>query len=406
LTRLHERFGVDRAVFVLGLARMMDSLGNSLLIIVLPLYVARFASGFMGFSESFLIGVVLSMFGLLNALGQPFTGRLTDVYGKRKPFIVLGLGVLALTTFSYSVVRNYPSMVLIRALQGIGVAFTIPATMALLSEITVADTRGGAMGFFNTMRMIGFGTGPLIAGAVEVNFGIDAAFYVGAAGAAFSLVLVQLLVREERKSSEERREARERGFGHLRVFRDGELDEFFVLGLASFFMATGIALIATLENQFNARLDQNSMGFGAAFSAFILSQVLFQAPIGRWSDVRGRKPFILLGLVLLAPTTVSQGFVTTTEQLIAARFLQGIAGAMVFAPAFALAGDKAYRASVGGQMSMLTMGFGLGTAAGPFLSGVLVNYGFQVPFFFGGAVALISAVLVWSEVEESVAGEG
>lgn len=399
-----ERLGVDRAVFVLALARMMDSLGNSLLIIILPLYVGEHAAGFMGFSEPVLIGIVLSMFGLLNALGQPFTGRLTDVYGRRKPFIVFGLGALAATTFAYSLFTDYPSMVLIRALQGLGVAFTIPATMALLAEITSMETRGGAMGFFNTMRMAGFGSGPILAGLVEVRFGFDAAFYLGAAGAALSLVLVQILVREERKTAEERREARTRGFGHLRVFRDGELDEFFVLGLTSFFMATGIALIATLENQFNARLDQTSLGFGAAFSAFILSQILFQTPIGRWSDVHGRKPFILLGLVLLAPTTIAQGFVATTEQLIVARFLQGVAGAMVFAPAFALAGDKVHRASVGGQMSLLTIGFGLGTAAGPFLSGVLVNYGFHVPFYFGGTAALVSATLVWFEVEERPKG--
>ncbi|MBS1262926.1 MAG: Multidrug resistance protein MdtG [Methanonatronarchaeales archaeon] len=396
-----DRFGIDRDVFVLGLARMTDSLGNSLLIVVLPLYVGDVGEGFAGLSDPLLIGVVLSTFGLVNALAQPFAGRMTDVYGRRKPFIVLGLGTLAATTFAYSLLSYYPGMVAVRALQGLGVALTIPATMALLSEVTDAGTRGGAMGFFNTMRMVGFGTGPIVAGLVEVAYGFDAAFYVGTAGAVVSLVLVQLLVREERKSRQERREARERGFGHLRVLRDGELDEFFVLGLTSFFMATGIALMATLEPQFNARLDQTSLGFGAAFSAFIVSQVLFQTPIGRWSDLYGRKPFILVGLLFLAPTTVAQGFVATTGQLIGARFLQGVAGAMVFAPAFALAGDKAHRASMGGQMSLLTMGFGLGTAAGPLLSGFLVNYGFRVPFLFGGAVALFSAALVWFEVEES-----
>lgn len=402
MRRISRRFGVDHRVFVLGLARMMDSLGNSLLIIILPLYVERYAAGFMGLPNAFLIGTLLSMFGLLNAVGQPFAGRVTDVYGQRKPFIVLGLAALAATTFAYTLFTSYPSMLVIRALQGLGVALTIPATMALLSEITTIGKRGGAMGFFNTMRMVGFGAGPLIAGGIEITYGFNAAFYVGAAGAVLSTILVQILIKEKRKTSEQRREARDRGFAHLRVFRDGELDEFFVLGLTSFFMATGIALMATLQPEFAERLDQSSLGFGAAFSAFILSQILFQAPIGRWSDLYGRKPFILVGLILLAPTTLAQGYVDTTLQLIAVRFLQGIAGAMVFAPAFALAGDKAHRASVGGQMSLLTMGFGLGTAAGPFLSGILVAYGFQVPFIFGAAVALVSAALVWKEVEESV----
>jgi MFS family permease len=85
-----------------------------------------------------------------------------------------------------------------------------------------------------------------------------------------------------------------------------------------------------------------------------------------------------------------------------ARLGQGVAGALVFAPALALAGDLAREGQSGTQLSVLTMAFGLGTAVGPLASGALVGFGFVVPFAFGATLAALAAVLVYSQVEETV----
>jgi MFS family permease len=85
-----------------------------------------------------------------------------------------------------------------------------------------------------------------------------------------------------------------------------------------------------------------------------------------------------------------------------ARFVQGIAGAMVFAPALALAGDLAPEGQSGSTLSVLTMAFGFGVAFGPLLSGFLVAFGFVVPFAFGATLAGVGALLVWSQVEDTI----
>jgi MFS family permease len=84
-----------------------------------------------------------------------------------------------------------------------------------------------------------------------------------------------------------------------------------------------------------------------------------------------------------------------------ARFVQGVAGAMVFAPALALAGDLAPEGQSGSTLSVLTMAFGFGVAAGPLAAGFLVAFGFVVPFAFGSVLAAVGAVLVWTQVEET-----
>ncbi|MFB6352611.1 MAG: MFS transporter, partial [Halobacteriales archaeon] len=66
-------FGTDRRVVALAVARMADAVGNSFLIVVLPLYIASgaVAGGAFGLTEALITGLVLSMFGLFNSLLQP-----------------------------------------------------------------------------------------------------------------------------------------------------------------------------------------------------------------------------------------------------------------------------------------------------------------------------------------------
>ena len=408
-------FGTDRRVLVLALARMADSIGNSFLIVVLPLYIASGAvdGATFGLTEVAITGIVLSLFGFLNSFSQPFTGRFSDRTGKRKVFILIGLGILAVSNFSYVLAGDYVSLLFIRALQGVGVAFTIPCTIALVNELASAETRGGNMGVFNTFRLLGFGLGPIAAGTVVhrgpysvAGFafsGFDAAFYFASFTALVSFVLVSILISDPERT---RAEAGDE-IAVAVLDREGAhtLDPVFTLGLASFFMAVAIALLSTIEQAVNQRFDQGPTMFGFQFAAFVLAQVALQAPIGRASDRYGRRPFLLAGLVLLIPATLVIGFVATSWELLGARLLQGVAGAAVFAPAFALAGDLAKEGQSGTQLSVLTMSFGLGTAVGPLSAGFLIRFGFAAPFVFGAALATLGLALVYTQVEETV-GEG
>jgi len=92
--------------------------------------------------------------------------------------------------------------------------------------------------------------------------------------------------------------------------------------------------------------------------------------------------------------------------MIAARFLQGVAVAAVFAPSLALAGDLAREGTSGSTLSILTMGFGLGIAFGTLLSGVLVSYGFVVPFAAATAAGAIGLLLVLTQVSDPGAEDG
>ena len=416
MSTVNEYLGINREVLALAIARMADAVGNSFLIVVLPLYIASgtIEGGAGGLGVSLLTGLILSAFGFFNSALQPFAGRLSDKLGKRKSFVLGGLALLAVANFTYSLASSYWMLLAIRAAQGIGASLTIVATIALVNELADDESRGGNMGTFNTFRLLGFGTGPIVAGSVISNgpyfllglsmTGFEAAFYIATVSALVSFVLVTLLVHDpdiERSVDDE--DTSIAVFDHD---AEGLLDPVFTLGVASLFMAVGIALLSAIEPQVNARLGQGAQLFGIEFAAFVLMQVLFQAPIGSASDRYGRKPFILAGLLLLVPATLAQGLVVAPWEMIVARSAQGIAGALVFAPALALAGDLASKGASGTQLSVLTMSFGLGTAIGPLTSGFLVRFGYVTPFAFGAVLAALGFVLVYTQVYETVAVGG
>ncbi|WP_224449520.1 MFS transporter [Haloprofundus salilacus] len=420
---MSNRLGVNSQVLALALARMTESVGNSFLIVVLPLFIgSELVSGnTFGLTEVAVTGVVLSLFGFVNSPLQPFTGRLSDRTGRRKIFVLAGLLLIGVASFSYSLASAYWHLVGLRVLQGVAGALIIPTTVALVNDLASESNRGGNMGTYNTFRLVGFGVGPIAAGAVvsagpytvglrgtQIQFsGFDAAFYFATLTASVSFFLILSLIRDPDKietdaAADEADAGALDGFSVLDRSGRGFLDPVFTLGVVSFFMAVGIALFATLGDIINTRLDQGPTLFGLQFAAFVLAQIFLQVPIGRATDFYGRKVFIVAGTVLLVPTTLVQGVIYDPWLMFAARFAQGVAGAMVFAPALALAGDLAPDGKSGSTLSVLTMAFGFGVAFGPLAAGFLVSFGFVVPFAFGASLAALGVVLVWTQVEEAM----
>lgn len=416
-------FGTDRRVVILALARMADAVANSFLIIVLPLYIASGELALPGYEGAafvgipvtleLLIGVALSLFGFMNSFAQPFTGRLSDRTGRRKIYILFGLVVLAVTSVAYALVDSYEALVVVRAFQGLGGAFVIPTTVALVNDLARSDAeRGGNFGVFNTFRLVGFGFGPVVAGLVVQGgpyslplgatlSGFNAAFGVAVTGALLSFLLVLVLIEEPEMPA-----AGASSDLSIAVFGDDDrlLDPIFVLGVGTLFMATSIALFATLQEPINARLGQGPTWFGIQFSAVVVANIVLQVPIGRAADRIGRKPFLVWGLVLLAPAVLAQGLVTSPVAMLVARLVHGVSVAMVFAPSLAVAGDIAAEGESGTTLSVLTMAFGFGTAVGPLVSGALFGFGFVVPFVVGAVLAITALVLVITQVRETLDG--
>jgi len=415
--RINAALGTNRTVLALSFARLCDGIGNSILFVVIPLYVVGLPDRLLPLPTPLLVGVLVSAYGLANAAVQPFTARLTDRVGRYKLLIQIGLGLLAVSTFAFIFADRFLDLLVLRLVQGAALALEIPATMVLLALASRKETRGGTMGFYTTMRMVGLGLGPVIGGFLHDTYGNESAFAAGAAILVAAAVVVQFGVQRQPTPGDRRRLAREAAAEHSGPAADAGAAapahapvpapgrSLFAAALATFLMAVSFTLVTTLENEFNSRLDIDAFAFSLAFSSLMVSRLFFQVPMGKLSDRHGRKRFVVVGLVALAASTAVLGEVPTLGWFIAARFVQGIAAAAIVAPAIAYAGDVA-QGSGGGQegrqMSTVTIGFGLGIAAGPLLAGVLATVFFELPFLATGGLCLAGAVVAWRWMVETV----
>jgi MFS family permease len=401
LQNLGTNLGANRVVMALSIARLGDAIGNSILVIVIPLYVAALPSPLLPFPEPVRVGILISLYGIVNAFLQPLMGALSDRLGRRKLFIFIGLVLMGVATIGFIPATKFLDLLFLRVLQGIGVAVTVPAALALMADASPANLRGSSMGIYSTMRMVGFGAGPLIGGFLIERSSFEISFLTGFIFILFGVIAVTLWVKDIRPKDPP---------GAVVKFRiiDTKLINMGVIGagLATFIMASDFSMISTLETQFNERLNQGAFSFGLAFSALIVSRLIFQIPLGRLSDRFGRKPFIVAGLIFIAPATLLLGLVTSTFQFVGMRFLQGLASAAIAAPAFALAADFSTAGGEGRQMSLVTMGFGLGIALGPLLAGALVLYSFLLPFVIAAIISVVVALYVLKYVPEGLKLDG
>ncbi len=392
--------GIDKAVLALSITRMADAIGNSILFILIPLYVVKLPKEYFHFPLPVLVGILISLYGFIAAIFQPIMGALSDKLRKRKILIQIGLGLIGLSTLAFIIAQHFIDLLLLRSLQGIAVSITIPASLALMAEITKKETRGSAMGVYSTLRIIGFAIGPLIGGFLKDHFGFNSAFYVGSGFILLAMFLVQFWV-EDVKVEKKDEDIKKR----IKVFEKKLLTPGILsASTATFIMAGAFSIVVALENEFNTMLNISAFEFGAAFSALMVSRLLLQVPLGRYSDKIGRKPLILTGLMIMGFTTALLGMVGSLLQLVLLRVVQGIASAGIAAPAFAVAADLSHSGGEGRQMSIITMGFGLGIAVGPLLAGLMAVIFFELPFLILGVLSLAVAGIVYKYMPETVFG--
>ncbi|GHD46141.1 DHA2 family efflux MFS transporter permease subunit [Mycetocola manganoxydans] len=97
-------------------------------------------------------------------------GRLADRHGAGRIFL-LGLAVFVAGSLIGGLVRDAPSLIGARALQGLGAALVAPAALALIATAFPARQRGVALGVWAGVSASALGIGPLFGAVVNDSFG-------------------------------------------------------------------------------------------------------------------------------------------------------------------------------------------------------------------------------------------
>ncbi|WP_285694982.1 MFS transporter [Actinomadura sp. NBRC 104412] len=141
-------------------------------------------------------------------------GRAGDLFGRRRAFL-LGVTVFALAGAGVAAAGDGSALIAARALQGVGAAMVLPATLATVNAMFTGRERAVAFGIWGSMIAGMAALGPLLGGAVASSAGWRWAFGInvplGAALIAGALALVP-----ETRDTAARRTRRPGALGALR----------------------------------------------------------------------------------------------------------------------------------------------------------------------------------------------
>ena len=127
----------------------------------------------------------------------------------------------------------------------------------------------------------------------------------------------------------------------------------------------------------------------------MLAMTVAMPIVGKLSDVYGRKPFLVGGIILFMVTTAVTGASQNMVQLIAFRALQGVAAGTIQASAFAAIGDLFEPAERGRYFGLFTGVFAVASVAGPLIGGYVTDHwGWRWVFFVSVPFGLLALLVL------------
>lgn len=132
-------------------------------------------------------------------------------------------------------------------------------------------------------------------------------------------------------------------------------------------------------------------------TSYLLTSIITVPIFGKLGDEHGRKPFVMIAIVLFTTASMLCGLAQSMQQLVLSRALQGIGGGMLVATSFASVPDMFPEPHERLRWQILfSSSFGLANAVGPSLGGYLTEYlGWRWVFFVNLPVGILSLWFVW-----------
>ncbi|MFA5234103.1 MAG: MFS transporter [Sulfurimonas sp.] len=136
---------------------------------------------------------------------------------------------------------------------------------------------------------------------------------------------------------------------------------------------------------------------GIVVGGYALTQAIFQVPFGAMSDKIGRKPTLLVGLLIFLIGSIICAFTTDIYTLMIGRFLQGAGaiGSVITAMISDLVPEETRGKAMAIMGASIAMSFALAMGLGPVLGG---KYGVEFLFILTAVFAVLAIVLLFTKV--------
>lgn len=310
-----EDYKLPRGIWALGFVSLFMDTSSEIVHGLLPIYLVS------------ILGASVTTLGALEGTAEAtvlilkvFSGPFSDWLGRRKPLVLLGYGMGAISKPLFALAGSVPVVFGARLFDRMGKGIRGAPRDALVADIAPPSLRGRAFGLRQSLDTVGAFLGPMLAIALmwltEGDYRV--VFWLATIPGILSVSLLVFGVKEE---GAVRQKAANRRI-HLKDLKAFSSSFWFVAGAGALFQ------LARFSEAFLI-LRAKDFGLGFEFAPFVLIimnivYALSAYPVGHFSDRWRREWFLLGGLLVLCLSDLVLGFGTSLTSTFIGVMLWGL----------------------------------------------------------------------------------
>jgi len=379
-----ERAGKDskKNIFLLGLVSLLNDISSEIIQPILPLFITSLGGG------SMVVGLIGGISDGLPSILKVFSGYWSDHMGQRKPLVVMGYGLSALSKLFLPFSTLWQHVFLLKTLERCGKGIRSAPRDAMISESADKNLRGRGFGLHRSMDTFGAVAGSLLAYLLWQG-GLDfrSIFLIAGIFAVLALAPFGLV-----------KESFRRPQANLDLCLSGlspELKKF--IAVACLFAAGNISymfFILRAQDFFSG-----AMSIGAPlllYALFNLVYAILAFPVGAWSDRLGRKKVLTLGYGLFALVALGFAAASSWTWMVLLFMLYGLVFALVDGSERAFIADLSYASTRCTSLGIYHGAVGVSAIFSGLAAGFLwATLGPSTAFLFGAALSSLAAAALW-----------
>ncbi len=385
---------LSKNVFSMGLTSLFTDISSEMIYPLLPLFLSTVLG-----AGATTLGIIEGIAEATSSLLKTVSGYVSDKIKKRKPLVILGYGLSAISKPTIGLATRWIHVLAARFADRIGKGIRTSPRDALIADSVEPEERGKSFGFHRSMDTLGAVVGPLLASALlfifnkNLNWNIEKSlrwiFLLSIIPATIAVLILIFFVQEIKKESEERKGT------SLSLSLKGLSTQFKILLL--------IMLIFSLGNSSDTFLILRSanLGFDKAtipllYTLFNVVYALLSTPLGALSDKIGRVKTIMIGFLFYAIVYLGFALITSSQiQLLWLLFaLYGVYYGFSEGVLRAFVADLSKRETRGFAYGIYHTIVGLSLLPASLIAGLLWDkVSPKAPFFLGSSTAILSFIL-------------
>jgi MFS family permease len=352
----------------------------------LYLYVPTLPTYAQGKTESLaLVGVILSMYGLWQAIIRLPLGIVADWLGQRKPFIVGGLVLAGLGAWAMGTAGDANGLLVGRAITGLAAGTWVPLVV-IFSSLYPPEEAVRASAALTLVSSVARMAATSMTGLLNGWGGYSLAFFL-AAGAAGLAILVVLPAQESRRPV---RLPSAAGIGGLVMRRDVLLPSLLNAVGQYAAWATTYGFLPILAKQLGATDVTQSILVTVSIGVIIVGNLLATAIVRRI----GARRMVYLSFALMAAGVGGAAIAPGLEMIFAAQVCLGLSQGIGYPLLMGMSIQRVADAERATAMGLHQAVYAIGMFGGPWLSGILADaMGIRSMFGVTAAACLALGVL-------------